>query len=361
MYLHIIRPFLHPQLSNHEIHDSNDGNQAFVLRQWQGKEIVSASGQSVHLLEDRLVAGEITACYGAAKAGKTFLAVSLVLAAALDLEFWGKKFSNNGAPVVYFAAERVEQAALRIRAAVTQLGLTEIPDNIVLIDGRSKYGLGSDSFETVLRATMCAISPVLVIFDTYARMADNNEDSARDATDNVAALERIIMASRRSCAGVIVHHSGKEASRGMRGSSGFLAAVTTAWKVEKAGYTLTLSMEEANAFATCKPQHFLLQSATVTRSATDQTELRVGVAVPSNATSKEEVRGNRIVEVWEGSEALWRSMQDVRIALLEQGLTFGESTIHRALAELVKSGRLESKRAGKRNEYRIKVTEDENH
>lgn len=322
------------------------------IKFWRGDSIPSLIDGPKHVLSNRLIAGEITACYGEPKSGKTFVAVNCAIAAALDLEFWGEKFRLDGAPVVYFAAERVGQVAQRVLAACRRLGLDSIPRNIVLVDGRSPNGVSSEARQLDIEKFLATINPALIIFDTYARMIDNNEDSAGDATQNIAAFERFVNASNIPCAGLLVHHSGKTSSRKMRGSSALLAAVTTSWKVDGENGTVCLSMDDANAFELCDPQYFEIHSIDISDYSTSGS-VTAGVAEAIQTPSKGRTRENLVLELWLNSTALWRDLQDVQAALQEVGETFGESTLSRTLKALSQDGRLETRKSGKRNEYRI--------
>ncbi len=72
----------------------------------------------------------------------------------------------------------------------------------------------------------------LIVLDTLSRMiGSGDEDRARDINVIVQRAERI---QRETGAHVlIVHHSGKDKDRGMRGSNALLGAVDAAWEVSR--------------------------------------------------------------------------------------------------------------------------------
>jgi hypothetical protein len=339
------------KLDKAEIFDIDDfGGEP--IRFWRGDSISSLIDGPKHVLSNRLIASEITACYGEPKSGKTFVAVNCAIAAALDLEFWGEKFSLGGAPIVYFAAERFGQVSQRLTAACRRLGLSSIPKNIILVDGRSKNGLSSENRRLDIEKFLASENPALVIFDTYARMIDNNEDAAGDATRNIEAFERAINASSIPCAGLLIHHSGKTTSRKMRGSSAMLAAVTTAWKVVGENGTICLSMDDANAFELCDPQYFEIRSIDISDFASSGS-VTAGAIEEIQIPSKGRTREGLVLGLWLDSSTLWRDLRDIRVALQEAGEIIGESTLSRTLKELTEDGRLDTQKSGKRNEYRI--------
>ena len=71
---------------------------------------------------------------------------------------------------------------------------------------------------------------VLVIVDTLARCASIDENSSRDMGEVVTACDRI--RRETGAAVLIIHHSGKEAKKGARGSSALRAAVDSEIQVQ---------------------------------------------------------------------------------------------------------------------------------
>jgi hypothetical protein len=70
------------------------------------------------------------------------------------------------------------------------------------------------------------VRPALVIFDTFARIfAGGEENSAKDVGETIVILGAI--QERYQTAVAIIHHAGKDESKGMRGSSALLGAVDT--------------------------------------------------------------------------------------------------------------------------------------
>ena len=317
---------------------------------WHGMQINLLVRGAQHVLRNRLVAGEITACFGKPKSGKTFIAVQCVLAAALGLEFWGERFNSDGGTVLYVAAERMEQVAQRLVAASRLLGFAQ---NVFLADGRSRSGLMSEKRQRELENLVSEINPVLVVFDTYSRIIDNNEDSAGDTTRNVEVLERIVNCSTRPCAGLVIHHAGKEAARGLRGSSALLAAVTASWRVVQTNGVICLSMDDANAFDICAPQHYVIQGVELPGCGHLGDSLVVGVAQPTDAPSAARTREDLVLAVWEENPSTWYGVQEVRDILSKSGESIAESTVSRTLKSLADKGFLRTRKDGKRLVYLI--------
>lgn len=330
------------------------GVESLRLNSWKGKEIANAIDFQDHVLSNRLVAGEITALYGEPKAGKTHLAVHCSVMAAVGGEFWGKPFPPNGIPVVYVAAERYEQAAQRILANCQSLGLSEIPSNLALVSGTSGLRFGDVEAMEELRDFVSEFGPELMVFDTYVRMVDNDEDKASDADRNIELLNGLLRSSPNPCAGILVHHSGKDANKKMRGSSALLAAVTTTWKVsKKKDGVICLSMEDANAFAPPPDCFFTVESVELGAMSSFHEPSEVGVAVPIAAQRDVTARHFKIYELMlSDSRKSWK-VGDFIDGLKSGGESVSQSSVTRALDVLIKEGLITRSRSSKWYEYQV--------
>ncbi len=324
------------------------------LQYWVGNEICDAIGIMQHLLKDRLVSKEITALYGEPKVGKTHIAINCGIACVIGDEFWGVKFPPGGT-VIYVAAERYEQAAQRIRAQFLHHGYEDIPPEFILVGGFPTVCLSNVTLIDELKALIAEKSPSLVIFDTYVRMIDNDEDKSRDAADNIQALTLIIRCSGVDCAGIVVHHSGKDPSKGMRGSSAMLAAVTTVWKVAKKSKQkhLCLSMDDANSMAAPEPCFFEIITKLVPRLSPLEEDQEVGIAVPVENRTATVTREDQILEIIRGAGTTGTTIEQI---LKETNQIAGKcsvTTLRRSLETLIDVGEVTESRSGKQAIYRV--------
>jgi hypothetical protein len=327
------------------------------LQYWKGDQICDAIGRTRHILDNRLVAGEITAIYGPPKVGKTHVAIVCAVACATGGEFWGVKFPQDGSKVIYVAAERHEQAALRLRAHFVRLGFRELPDNIVLVGGFPIVQLGDESLIQHLKNLVKEVSPSLVVFDTYVRMTNNDEDNSRDADNNITAFIEIIRQSRRDCAGLLVHHSGKEIGKKMRGSSALLAAVTTVWKVTQKGTPkkICLSMEDANVLAETDPSYFEIIQVTVPALTTLEGDEEVGIAVSvANGTSIA-TREEQILRIMKDAGGTGLAIEEITERVVKVVGPCPPTTLRRILGLLTDRGDITQSRSGKKVIYSVSV------
>lgn len=321
------------------------------LKFWVGNDICEAMGRSRHVLDNRLISNEITAIYGEPKAGKTFVAVACAVSCVAGTEFWGQRFPA-GASVIYVAAERFEQAAERVRAQFQYQGFDIIPKEFVLVGGVPAIRLSDSYVISELKELVRDISPSLIVFDTYVRLTDNDEDSSRDADNNVQILTDIVRSSQCDCAGLLVHHAGKDQRRGMRGSSALLAAVTTVWKVAQKSKNrqVILSMEDANAIDVAPPCQFEIVSLEIPWAGNER-HLEVGVAVPASEMNHEQSRIERVQELIRSAGNSGTTIDQLLPRVQAEFGGSSESTVRRILGSLVNSGKVSQAYVGKKMVY----------
>lgn len=156
--------------------------------------------------------------------GKTALLLDQMAHVGLGREWEGRHV--HGGHVVYVCAEGQAFLPERLEALMLKLKVDDIPRlhilpvRVQLLEPRTVPGLIA-TFAAELDE-----SPVWVAFDTVSQTAAGaDENDASDMRDYINALDRI-----REATGAFVdaiHHTGKEASRGARGSSVFGGNIDT--------------------------------------------------------------------------------------------------------------------------------------
>lgn len=159
--------------------------------------------------------------YGASGSGKTFLALDLAMAVALGETWFGIK--TNAAPVVYMPLEAGAGIRLRVQAWEANK-VKKAPDNFRVGHGGSFSLNESNNVGGLAKSVLAAVgSGAVVILDTLARATpDLDENSSRDmglAVQFADELARLVDGLV-----LLVHHSGKDPGKGMRGSSSLLGA-----------------------------------------------------------------------------------------------------------------------------------------
>ena len=194
-----------------------------------------------HLVEGLIAFGDIAVLYGAAKTGKSFLAVDLGVALS-NGEVWFDR-SINTAKVLYWAGEDFKGLIAR-QAACTRhkgaCGVFSIGDNPFSL-APSKTADTLDALANVLRYELAPSRledpsdysklPLVLIIDTWAMLtASMDENSGKEMSAAMTALKELQV---RVANLTIIHHAGKDGSRGMRGHSSLLAAVDVAIEVDR--------------------------------------------------------------------------------------------------------------------------------
>lgn len=317
-----------------ELFDSN----RFEIECYSGQEILEMDEASF-LLPERLIRNEITGLYGELKSGKTFLAILLALCCAIGREFWGRKFPCEGSDVVYYAAERPNQVRDRVEAACQLLGLTAIPSKFHLVFANKSLKLQDEENLQKLCQTVRSIQPSLIVFDTYARMNNKDEDSKKETDINYDQLMKVLSSSQAEPAGILVHHCGKEKSRGMRGSSALGAAVGAFWSVDKgANGLIELAMEECNAVENAESIYFTIESVICKPNGRTGETRKIGVAIPASAPHSTKNREERIRQLISSSPGGEASTSYLHFMLHEQGDEVSLTTVSRHLANMKKNG-----------------------
>lgn len=171
------------------------------------------------LLPNVLPANQLVMLYAPSKGWKTFLALDWAMCIASGDPKWG---AVKAAPVVYIAAEgatgigKVRRPAWKLLHNVTE----PVPFHVVTyMPHVAMEGQIAEMIEAI--KAKCG-KPKLLIVDTLARlMAGLDESGAKDAGITIECLE--MLKRELGCTVLCLHHTGKDANRGERGSSALRA------------------------------------------------------------------------------------------------------------------------------------------
>jgi hypothetical protein len=186
------------------------------------------------LVKGLFVNGGLSALYGQPGTSKSFLALDLALHIAHGRDWFNRRVAAGG--VVYVTGEGASGMLSRMKAWRKEKGgqprapFVLIPQSVNLYDSDDGAEALIDDVRQHAKTMDCA--PRLVVLDTLSRMiGSGDEDRAADINRIIQRAERI---QRETGAHVlIVHHSGKDSSRGARGSNNIQGATETLVKLEK--------------------------------------------------------------------------------------------------------------------------------
>ena len=165
--------------------------------------------------------------FGASTAAKTFFIIDLAVHVCRG-QAW-RNLSTKQTPVCLFFLEGISGGARRLQAYETFHGI-KIPENFKI--GIQPTTFYKDEDVEALRAAIPMNS--LVIVDTQSRVAaELDENSARDMNLFIEQCYRI--AIDRQCCICLIHHTGKNSDRGIRGASSQFANADFCIEVSRSG------------------------------------------------------------------------------------------------------------------------------
>ena len=187
-----------------------------------------------YIIKEYIPAESFGVIYGASGSYKSFLALSLSCNIASGYG-WNKSKVNQGL-VFYIAGEGGIGVPRRIKAWEDEYNdgkrlqnLYVIKQPVYLIDDTSVNNLINDILSVSQKRGM---EPALIVVDTLARcFAGADENSTRDMNSFIAGCDRMKAATRATI--MVIHHTGKDAEKGARGSSALRAASDFEYAVKR--------------------------------------------------------------------------------------------------------------------------------
>jgi hypothetical protein len=175
------------------------------------------------VIKDVLPRAEVVMVYGESGSGKSFAVLDLGGAIARGVPWRGKRTKKGR--VVYVVAEGAAGFRNRLKAYASQHGIDLADMDLGVIQAAPNMLLREDALD-VCKAIIATGGADLVIVDTFAQVTPGaNENAAEDMGKALAHCRGIHVATKAVV--LLVHHSGKDQSRGARGWSGLKGAMDT--------------------------------------------------------------------------------------------------------------------------------------
>lgn len=183
-----------------------------------------------------LEADALALIYGAPNDGKSFLTLDFACCVSMGMPWQGHKTQQS--PVLYIAGEGHGGISRRLAAWEKHHGvsLKNAPlfisiKAVSLLDPAEAAEIVRDAEEIVPTGT----KPGLVVIDTVARATVGaNESDAKDMGQFVNVIDQALK-NRWGANVLLVHHSGKDATKGARGSSAIRGALDQEFSLEVKG------------------------------------------------------------------------------------------------------------------------------
>ncbi|WP_028941834.1 AAA family ATPase [Pseudomonas vranovensis] len=198
----------------------------------KGDELAASCKPATYLIDGVLEADSHGLMFGPSGSYKSFLALRVAHSICTGQAFGTMKVRRIG-PVVYVCGEGQGGISRRLKAQVKKLGA--FGDNLEIVF--TGVDLADDGCMKALGAQLAPLQPVLVMFDTFAALnggVDENNPS------DVGRCLRGVRLCGQACGAstLIVHHSGKETSKGARGASNFYNDTDFVWALSSIGVGL---------------------------------------------------------------------------------------------------------------------------
>ena len=254
--------------------------QRYKVEMWR-----DAKDEPVKWLVDRIVPQKaFMALYGPPGTFKSFIALHLAAMIASGSAWLAHEVHEPG-EVLYIAGEGHGGIGTRIAGLRHAYELTDIPVGVI----RSQVNLRSSDqdFEDLIIAIKSSEiqRPKLIIIDTLARaFGGGNENASEDMGSFISNCGRLQEAT--GAALLVVHHSGKDASLGLRGHSSFLGAVDTQIEISRHVDQMsgTLKVTKQKDGKDGVEIHFSMDTVSFDQSETSAAKLNLGFEDDSSAT-----------------------------------------------------------------------------
>jgi hypothetical protein len=200
-------------------HTGNGKGDALVPRTLKGAAI-RALPDPDYIVKGVVDKGALAEFFGPPKCGKSFAALELALHIVAGTPWFGRRIHRCG--VLYVSAEGGTGIKKRLEAATRRLGLDLDALNfgtVILPTNLLEHG----DVEQLIVDAQDVDDIGLIIIDTASRVMPGGKEDTEAMSRLVAACDAIRTAT--GAAVLLIHHTGKDQSRGSRGGSVLPAAV----------------------------------------------------------------------------------------------------------------------------------------
>ena len=188
------------------------------------------------LIESIIPRRAFVALYAPPASFKSFIALDIAEAVATGRDWMGYRVPKKGC-VLYIAGEGHGGMGARVKACKIQ---NNSPDgaNLYVIRAQINIRSSQEDFDSLVVAINELIAQIdepleIIILDTLMRMSGGgfNENSSEDMGGFITQAGKI--QAIYLCAMLLIHHSGKDITKGLRGHSSLLGAVDTELEIQR--------------------------------------------------------------------------------------------------------------------------------
>lgn len=295
------------------------------------------------LIDGVLMERKVAFIYGPSGTFKSFIALDWACCTALGVDWAGRRVREPGR-VLYIAAEGADGALRRVDAWLAARGFPSdaLESRLFFID--EAVDLRDPGQLDWLSAQSNELEPVLVVVDTLARSTPGADENG--AQDMGAVIGDLSALAKRGPCVLVVHHSGKSADAGMRGSSALRAGADIEWKCDRDRKKNTVKLENTK-------QKDEAEAATIVLSA-----VRSADSLAFRRASFAELQEQALAAIPHNDRvySAIRDKPDVQQAELVRLTGMTEAQVRGATGRLVKAGLIEKHRSGPNSPVHHRVT-----
>jgi hypothetical protein len=302
------------------------------------------------LVDGVIPSHNVTTLVGPPGCGKTFLALDLAMATLTGRDWGGRKTTTDPArSVLWLAGEGATEVGKRARAWCAHHGVDvgSVIGRLHLLHGGLALHHRDEADDLI--AMVADLDPQLIVIDTLARHSvGGDENSAKDMGLLFDALERL---ARLEAAVVVVHHTGKDASRGARGNSSINGAVRSEITTTKAADQMYVRHTKANNGAEVDGWYVTLTPAGEGPKGGHLSMVAVTTSGPTKAKPADVgLLVSLVAELDLGDGVTHTSLKDA--AMAADGLAWTDATLRSRLKAAIGDGQI-TKGEGHRGRYRV--------
>ncbi|GEM78740.1 AAA family ATPase [Vibrio superstes] len=178
--------------------------------------------------------------YGKSSSLKTFLALEMSCSIATGTDWNGKKV--DAGIVIYIAGEGERGVSRRVKA--WELANNSVARNLYVL-GRKKEVSQANVQDEIIASiqdieAQSGLKAKLIVLDTVARHFTGNENCPSAMGDFIQGCDRIRHITQTTI--LCIHHTGKDASKGARGSGALLGACDFEFLINRSSKTLKATL-----------------------------------------------------------------------------------------------------------------------
>jgi len=170
----------------------------------------------------------LASVYGPSGSGKSFFIIDLIANIALGEAFYGHKVSP--CPVIYVPLEGTGGVPNRIKAYEMHFS-KRLPDTFRIVTERiSLLTTDAERFAEAIKQN--GFQNGVIVIDTLNQASPEADENTSSDMGTIIKNAQILQKMTNSLV-ILVHHTGKDASRGARGHSSFFAALDAGIELKK--------------------------------------------------------------------------------------------------------------------------------